>query len=137
MRVRRRGAAPFGVIVAVAACGTLGMHMIIPALPATADALGVSAGVIQLAITLYLVGLAAGQLFYGPISDRLGRRPVLLAGLALFTAAGAAATLAPNAATLIGLGWCRRSAAALGSCWGAPSCGIPRRPDGRRRNSRC
>ena len=54
------------------------MHMIIPALPATAAALGVGAGAIQLTITLYLVGLAIGQLVYGPISDRFGRRPVLL-----------------------------------------------------------
>jgi DHA1 family bicyclomycin/chloramphenicol resistance-like MFS transporter len=77
------------------------MHLVIPALPATARALHVSAGTIQLTITLYLIGLAAGQLAYGPISDRLGRRPVLLAGLALFTLAGLATALAPAAAWLI------------------------------------
>ena len=98
---RQAGAAPFALLVAITACGTLGMHLVIPALPATAQALHVSAGTIQLTITLYLIGLAAGQLAYGPISDRFGRRPVLLAGLALFTLAGLATALAPSAALLI------------------------------------
>ena len=98
---RPAGAAPFALLVAITACGTLGMHLVIPALPATARALHVSAGTIQLTITLYLIGLAAGQLAYGPISDRFGRRPVLLAGLALFTLAGLATALAPSAALLI------------------------------------
>lgn len=97
----RSGRAPFPLIVAVTACGTLGMHLIIPALPDTARSLGVSAGTIQLTITLYLIGLAIGQLLYGPISDRLGRRPVLLAGLALFTLAGIATAAAPNAWMLV------------------------------------
>lgn len=101
MRRPTTGAAPFALLVAITACGTLGMHLVIPALPATARALHVSAGTIQLTITLYLIGLAAGQLAYGPISDRFGRRPVLLAGLALFTLAGLATALAPSAAWLI------------------------------------
>src|SRR5205823_2430563 len=97
----RRGSAPFVLIVAITACGTLGMHLIIPALPETARALTVSTGTIQLTITLYLIGLAIGQLLYGPISDRFGRRPVLLAGLTLFTLAGIATTVAPGALTLV------------------------------------
>ena len=101
MRRPTAGAAPFALLVAITACGTLGMHLVIPALPATAQALHVSAGTIQLTITLCLIGLAAGQLAYGPISDRFGRRPVLLAGLALFTLAGLATALAPSAALLI------------------------------------
>jgi DHA1 family bicyclomycin/chloramphenicol resistance-like MFS transporter len=71
---------PFTLLVAMTACGTLGMHVIIPALPAMGRALDVSVGTAQLTITLYLVGLSLGQLVYGPISDRFGRRPVLLAG---------------------------------------------------------
>ncbi len=84
------------------ACGTLGMHVIIPALPATARALDMSIGTAQLTITLYLIGLAIGQLLYGPMSDRFGRRPVLLAGLSLFTCASIVTAVAPNAAILIG-----------------------------------
>ena len=99
--LRRGPRAPFMLLVALTACGTLGMHMIIPALPATAAALHVSSGTIQLTITLYLIGLAAGQLLYGPVSDRFGRRPVLLLGLLLYTVAGIAAAAAPNAAILI------------------------------------
>jgi MFS transporter, DHA1 family, multidrug resistance protein len=101
VRSGRPDRAPFALVVAITACGTLGMHLIIPALPDTARSLGVSAGAIQLTITLYLIGLAIGQLVYGPISDRFGRRPVLIAGLALFTLAGVATTVAPNAWTLV------------------------------------
>jgi DHA1 family bicyclomycin/chloramphenicol resistance-like MFS transporter len=90
------------------------MHLIIPTLPATAVALGVTEPAIQLTITLYLVGLACGQVVYGPISDRFGRRPVLIAGLGLFTLAGIATTLAPSAGLLIAA----RIVQALGGCAG-------------------
>ena len=109
-----RERAPFVLIVAITACGTLGMHLIIPALPDTARSLGVSAGTIQLTITLYLIGLAIAQLLYGPVSDRFGRRPVLLAGLALFTLAGLATTAAPNAWTLV----IARILQSIGACAG-------------------
>jgi DHA1 family bicyclomycin/chloramphenicol resistance-like MFS transporter len=109
-----RDRAPFVLVVAITACGTLGMHLIIPALPDTARALGVSAGTIQLTITLYLIGLAIGQLAYGPVSDRFGRRPVLLGGLALFTLAGIATALAPNAWTLV----IARILQSIGACSG-------------------
>ena len=61
--------------------GTVALHIFIPALPAAARDLGASPAAVQLTITLYLVGLAVGQLVYGPISDRFGRRPVLIASL--------------------------------------------------------
>lgn len=96
------------------ACGTLGMHIIIPALPATARALGMSIGTSQLTITLYLIGLSIGQLLYGPVSDRFGRRPVLLAGLGLFTGASVVTALAPTAGILIGA----RILQSLGGCAG-------------------
>jgi DHA1 family bicyclomycin/chloramphenicol resistance-like MFS transporter len=110
----RRDRAPFGLVVAITACGTLGMHLIIPALPDTARALAVSAGTVQLTITLYLIGLAIGQLLYGPVSDRFGRRPVLLGGLALFTLAGIATTAAPNAWMLV----IARILQSIGACSG-------------------
>ena len=110
----RRARAPFLLLVALTACGTLGMHIIIPALPATARALDLSIATTQLTITLYLIGLAVGQLLYGPISDRFGRRPVLLAGLGLFFAASVVAACAPNAAVLIGA----RVLQSIGGCAG-------------------
>ena len=109
-----RARAPFLLLVALTACGTMGMHVIIPALPATARAMHMSIGATQLTITLYLVGLAVGQLFYGPVSDRFGRRPVLLAGLTLFTAASVVTALAPNPAVLIG----SRILQSIGGCAG-------------------
>jgi DHA1 family bicyclomycin/chloramphenicol resistance-like MFS transporter len=112
--VGERARAPFLLLVALTACGTMGMHVIIPALPATARALNMSISTTQLTITLYLVGLAVGQLFYGPVSDRFGRRPVLLAGLTLFTAASVVTACAPNAGVLIG----SRILQSIGGCAG-------------------
>src|SRR5712671_4636482 len=106
--------APFLLLVALTACGTMGMHVIIPALPATARALSMSISTTQLTITLYLIGLAVGQLFYGPVSDRFGRRPVLLAGLLLFFVASVAVASAPNARVLIG----SRILQSIGGCAG-------------------
>lgn len=99
--LRGRERAPFLLLVALTACGTLGMHVIIPALPATARAMNISISTVQLTITLYLIGLSVGQLLYGPVSDRFGRRPVLLVGMSLFTVASAVAAFAPNPAVLI------------------------------------
>jgi DHA1 family bicyclomycin/chloramphenicol resistance-like MFS transporter len=75
-----------GVLIALTA---LGMDMFLPSVPVLALAFGTQPGDAQLAITAYLLGLAAGQLGWGPVSDRCGRKPVLLAGLGLFLGASA------------------------------------------------
>ncbi len=59
----------------------LGTDLYVPALPALAQALGADADAAQFTLTTYFVGLAAGQLLWGPLSDRFGRKPVLLTGL--------------------------------------------------------
>ena len=69
------------LLVWITISGTLPIHIFVPALPAVATYFQTSAGAVQLTITLYIVGLALGQLVYGPLSDRFGRRPVLLAAL--------------------------------------------------------
>ena len=115
--LRGRTRAPFILLVAVTACGTLGMHVIIPALPATARALNMSIGTAQLTITLYLIGLAIGQLLYGPLSDQFGRRPVVLAGLSLFTLASIVTAVAPNAPMLIGARILQSVGGCAGWCW--------------------
>ncbi len=112
--LRTREHAPFLLLVALTACGTLGMHVIIPALPATARAMDISIATVQLTITLYLIGLSAGQLLYGPISDRFGRRPVLLVGMTLFTVASVVAACAPSPEILIGA----RIMQSIGGCAG-------------------
>ena len=62
---------------------------------------GISYGAVQLTLTLYLVGMAACQLIYGPLSDRFGRRPMLLGGLCVFVVASLLAAVAPNIGVLI------------------------------------
>lgn len=94
--------------------GTLGMYVLVPALSQAADELFASNGAIQLTIGLYVLGLASGQLLYGPISDRFGRRPVLIAALSLFVAASLVAMLAQSTLVLIAA----RLAQGLGGCAG-------------------
>jgi DHA1 family bicyclomycin/chloramphenicol resistance-like MFS transporter len=87
-----------GVLVALTA---LGMDMFLPAVPVLAAALGAEPGAAQNAITGYLIGLALGQLAWGPISDRFGRKPVLLAGLGLFFASSIGGALADSLASVV------------------------------------
>jgi DHA1 family bicyclomycin/chloramphenicol resistance-like MFS transporter len=77
------------------------MHVFVPALPQAAADLGASPGSIQLTVSFYILGLAVGQLIYGPLSDRFGRRPVLILGLAIYVVAGFGAVLAPGVHSLI------------------------------------
>jgi DHA1 family bicyclomycin/chloramphenicol resistance-like MFS transporter len=106
--------APLWLLALLTFSGTLAMHIFVPALPDAATDLGVSAGTIQMTVSLYILGLAFGQLFYGPLSDRLGRKPVMMAGLAVYAASGLIAALAPGAAVLISA----RLLQALGGCAG-------------------
>jgi MFS transporter, DHA1 family, multidrug resistance protein len=111
---RRRAAPPLWVLIAATASGTLALHILVPALPLAADDLGVSEGAIQQTITLYVIGLALGQLVYGPLSDRLGRRPVLLAALALYSLGGVVAWRAADLHLLVFV----RMVQAFGGCGG-------------------
>ena len=73
-----------GVLVALPALGT---DLFVPALPVLAQALAVEVGAAQFTLTTFFIGLAAGMLVWGPLSDRYGRKPVLCAGLAAMAAA--------------------------------------------------
>ncbi|MEX8194382.1 multidrug effflux MFS transporter [Comamonas guangdongensis] len=106
--------APLWLLVLVTVVGTLAMHMFIPALPDAGRHFGASSAQMQQTITVYIMGLALGQLIYGPMSDALGRRPMLLTGLSLYTVASLAAFLATSAPMLIGA----RLLQALGGCAG-------------------
>jgi DHA1 family bicyclomycin/chloramphenicol resistance-like MFS transporter len=106
---------PRGVVLAaIAGSGTLAMHMFVPALPAVARELDTTPAAAQLTLTVYLVGIAAGQLIYGPLSDRFGRHPVLIASLAIFLAATLTAAFAPSIQWLI----VARVVQSLGACGG-------------------
>ena len=82
------------------ALGPLSTDMYLPSLPAIGLALGADTAAVQLTLSVFLLGFAAGQVVYGPLSDRFGRRPPLLAGLALFVAASVLCALAPTIALL-------------------------------------
>ncbi len=83
------------------ALGPLSTDMYLPSLPAIAQAFDARFSDVQLTLSAFLMGLSIGQIFYGPLSDRRGRKPVLLAGLALFLIATLLASLAPSVPVLI------------------------------------
>ncbi|HVI99864.1 MAG TPA: MFS transporter [Sphingomonas sp.] len=83
------------ILGTVTALGSLATHMIVPVLPAIAADYRVSGGVAQFTLTIYLVALALAQVVSGPIIDRWGRRPLLIAGGALFTGGSLLCWIAP------------------------------------------
>ncbi|RVU05874.1 MFS transporter [Novosphingobium umbonatum] len=85
----------------VAALGTMAIHMLVPALPALAHEFAVDASGAQRAVSVYMIGLGLAQLLVGPAVDRLGRRPVLLAGLCLYIAGAAGSACAPSLPLLL------------------------------------
>ena len=80
---------------------SMSMHIFVPALPAVAEKFGSSAALAQLTLTAYIVGMGAGQLIYGPLSDRYGRRPVLMCGMVMFTLASLVSLVSPTIGILI------------------------------------
>lgn len=93
--------APLWLLVLVTLSGTMAMHIFVPALPVAGAALGAAPAGMQQTITLYVIGLAVGQLIYGPISDTWGRRPALLVGLCLYLGASVMALCAPTLEWLV------------------------------------
>lgn len=102
------------LLASLTALGPLGVDMYLPAFPALSAELQASPGEIQWTLAAFLLGIAAGQMVFGPLSDRLGRRPPLFAGLALFAAAGFGCALAASVETLTAL----RVLQAVGGCAG-------------------
>lgn len=86
-----------GILVALSALGT---DLYVPALPDAGASFSAPVSATQLTITTYFVGLALGQLFWGPLSDRYGRRPVLLSALSVMLIVSAAAPFAPSIGAL-------------------------------------
>lgn len=89
------------VLVAMSAIQPFALNVMAPALPGMAVAFDVDYATIQLTLTFYLVAVAVSQFFGGPLSDRFGRRPVILTSLALFTVGAFAAVFAQSVGTLI------------------------------------
>lgn len=94
--------------------GPLSIDMYLPALPVMANAFGVPTQMVANSLPAYFLGLALGQLIYGPLSDRIGRKPPLYFGLALFSVASVLCIFAQNEWSLIAA----RILQALGGCVG-------------------
>ena len=100
------------ILGGLTAMGPLAIDTYLPALPAIAGDLGTSLASVQTSISAYFLGISLGQAFYGPLSDRLGRKPALYAGLAMFIGASAGCALSTDVAALIVF----RFLQALGGC---------------------
>ncbi|MGL5736760.1 MAG: MFS transporter, partial [Beijerinckiaceae bacterium] len=89
-------APPLFLLVALAALQPLTLNVLMPATPNVARDLGTSYGTVQLTLSLYLATVAIVQLITGPLSDRHGRRPIVLLALSLFIAGCFGAIFAPS-----------------------------------------
>jgi len=98
----RTDSAVFVVLLgALTAIGPLSIDIYLPSLPSIAEGFHATPAGAEATITGYFIGFAIAQILHGPISDRLGRRPVLLVGLACYTAAAFLCVFAPTIATLV------------------------------------
>jgi len=88
-------------LASISLIGPLAVHLFIPVIPAVKAALGLSDALAQLTFSVALFSMAFSTLVYGSLSDRYGRRPVLLSGLCLFLAGSAISALANSVLTLV------------------------------------
>jgi MFS transporter, DHA1 family, multidrug resistance protein len=109
---------PWGLVVllgSLTAMGPVAIDMYLPSLPAIGTGLHATAGETQATVSAFLAGMAVGQLFYGPASDRIGRRQPILLGAMIYVTASIACGFAASPAMLIA----GRFVQALGACAGA------------------
>lgn len=115
-RVNQKQPFPYWIFTlgAINAIGGLSINMYLPSLGSIALTLNTSTAMVQLTLASFFVGFAIGQLVYGPVSDRYGRKPLLQVGLAIFVLTSIGCMLAPDIHTLIAL----RFLQGLGACAG-------------------
>lgn len=102
------------LLTTLVALGPLSTDLYLPALPGLTQVFATDVARVQLTLSVFLAGFAVAQLFYGPLSDRYGRRPVMLVGLGVYLLSSVACMLAPSIDTLIAA----RFFQALGACAG-------------------
>lgn len=93
--------APLLLLVAATSLGPLTINIFIPSMPGLARDFATDYATVQLTLTLYLIGIGVGQLLWGPVSDRHGRRPVMIAGLGVYTVGSALCLVAPSIELLV------------------------------------
>lgn len=89
------------ILASLAALGTLATNILLPLLPGIAGSFGVPTSATGAMMSAFFATFAVGQLFVGPLSDRYGRRPVVLGGLVVFVAGSVVCTLAPTLPSLV------------------------------------
>ena len=90
-----------GVLIAISTISPLAMQIYLPSLAGMMLVFSASAGEIQLTMSAYFIAVAVSQLFWGPLSDQFGRRPVIITGMALFVAGTVWCLFAPSIEWLI------------------------------------
>jgi DHA1 family bicyclomycin/chloramphenicol resistance-like MFS transporter len=100
------------ILGALTALGPFSIDLYLPGFPAIATSFGITTSKVTLSLSSFFLGIALGQILYGPLLDRFGRKKPLYAGLALYLAASAGCYFAPNIEALIVL----RFIQAIGSC---------------------
>ena len=118
MTLAPRSAAYIALLVALGSFGPLTMSIYTPVMPSVGHDLAATPDNVKLTLTTYMLGFAIGQLFYGPLSDRYGRRPVLIGGLLFFTATTFGCSFAGSVGDLIALRVLQGLGAASGSVLG-------------------
>jgi MFS transporter, DHA1 family, multidrug resistance protein len=116
----RRMAALIAVLGGLTAFGPLSMDLYLPAFPVLADELQASQAQVQLTLTADVIGLVAGQLVLGPLSDAWGRRRLLLGATVVCAIASLFCALAPSAAVLTLWRFVQGFSGGAASCWPAP-----------------
>lgn len=112
------GAGLLALLVLVSAMPPLGTAAYLAGLPLAAEDLGITTGAAQLTLTVYIIGLAVGQLVIGPLSDRSGRRMPLLIGIVAFVVLSAAIAFSPNLEVMLVLRFLQGFAASAGMVLG-------------------
>lgn len=100
------------ILSALMSFASISTDLYLPALPAMGESLSADAGSVELTISGYLIGFSIGQLFWGPIGDRYGRRLPITLGLLLFIVGSAGCALSTSVPMMIG--W--RLVQAVGAC---------------------
>jgi MFS transporter, DHA1 family, multidrug resistance protein len=102
------------LLTAISTLGSLATSIYLPSMPTISTVMQASPAAVQHTLTAYLAAFAAGQLLFGPLSDRFGRRRVMLTGFVIYVAASLACALAGSLGLLIGA----RIVQAIGACAG-------------------